>query len=152
MEMLGLGTDRLIGKGYVDLMPLLLGVWEEEWEKDNCRGVGNHAGTAEGGEADAEVDEYGRIPVKAFRRRRRVERMGMLDVWVPLYRPSNNNSPSESRGKVHLLISYEPNGMMPKPNDVVALESFARRPHSDTSSLNVGSVIAPILPPLSPRK
>lgn len=152
MEMLGLGTDRLIGKGYVDLMPLLLGVWEEEWEKENFYGGGNHAETTKEAEADAQVDEYGRIPVEAYRRRRRVERMGMLDVWVPLYRPANNNTPSESRGKVHLLISYEPNGMSPKPNDVVALESFARRPHSDTPSLNVGSLIAPILPPLSPRK
>ena len=29
MEMLGLGTDRLIGRGCIDLTPLLLGTWEE---------------------------------------------------------------------------------------------------------------------------
>jgi hypothetical protein len=32
MEMIGLGTDRLIGWGCVDLTPLLLGTWEEVWE------------------------------------------------------------------------------------------------------------------------
>ena len=34
MEMLGLGMDWLIGQGYVDLTPLLLGTWEEVWEND----------------------------------------------------------------------------------------------------------------------
>jgi hypothetical protein len=35
MEMLGLGTDQLIGWGYIDLTPLLLGTWEEVWENDS---------------------------------------------------------------------------------------------------------------------
>ena len=35
MEMLGLGTDWLIGWGYIDLTPLLLGTWEEAWENDS---------------------------------------------------------------------------------------------------------------------
>jgi len=30
MEMLGLGTDRLIRRGCVNLTPLLLGTWEQE--------------------------------------------------------------------------------------------------------------------------
>jgi len=73
-------------------------------------------------------------------KRRRVERMGMLDVWVPLYHP---NGKTVISGKVHLLITYEPNGMTPKPNDVVAFESYARHPEAS-------SIMAPIVPPLSP--
>ena len=38
MEMLGLGTDRLIGQGCVDLMPLLLGTWEKVWENNSEQG------------------------------------------------------------------------------------------------------------------
>ena len=101
--------------------------------------------------------------------RRRMERMGLLNVWVPLHHPSDvtmsSSSSSEGKdkskdfpgvGKVHLLISYEPYGMMPKRDDVVALESFARRPFDQVSvggsgfGSNNGSVINPILPPLCP--
>jgi hypothetical protein len=35
VERLGRGTNRLIGRGCVDLTPLLLGTWEEVWEKDS---------------------------------------------------------------------------------------------------------------------
>lgn len=56
----------------------------------------------------------------------------------------------ETAGKVHLLISYEPNGMTPKRDDVVAFESFARRPLNDDSSAVSGPVVSPIVPPLSP--
>ena len=76
----------------------------------------------------------------------------MLDVWVPLHHPSDvvmssseegkdkskASSSSTSPGKVHLLISYEPNGMLPKRDDVVALESFARRPFDQGNSV-IGS-------------
>jgi hypothetical protein len=137
LQNLGLGTDRLIGKGYIDLMPLLMGVWEEEFDKEN-RDLNI--------EEDADVDEFGRLNVKSHLRKRRLERSGLLDVWVPLFKKST----SENQGKVHLLISYEPNGMAPKQHDVVALESFARRPYSDSSPVNTGSVVTPILPPLYP--
>lgn len=137
MEMMGLGTDRLIGKGYVDLMPLLMGVWEEEFDREN-RDLNS--------EEDGDLDEFGRINLKSHLRKRRVERSGLLDVWVPLFRETH----SENHGKVHLLISYEPNGMSPKQHDVVALESFARSPYSDSGPVNAGSVITPILPPLYP--
>ncbi|KAL7472130.1 hypothetical protein ACHAXS_012466 [Conticribra weissflogii] len=139
MELLGLGKDRLIGRGFVDLMPLLLGFWEEDFEVGEGNG-GNARGEGDDVDGDLEVDEFGRIHPKAYMKRRRVERMGMMDLWVPLYHPNGKTATS---GKVHLLISYEPNGMTPKSNDVVAFESFARR--SEASS-----VIAPIVPPLSP--
>jgi hypothetical protein len=35
MKMLGVSTNRLIGWGWVDLMPLLLGTWEEVWKNDS---------------------------------------------------------------------------------------------------------------------
>lgn len=154
MELLGLGKDRLIGKGYVDVMPLLLGLWEEDWEKESSDN--NKPENLDGKVADEDIDldEFGRFNPNAHMRRRRVERMGLLDVWVPLYHPSSTASPGKERevaGRAHLLISYVPNGMTPKANDVVAFESFSRRPFADgTSSVNIGSVITPIVPPLYP--
>ena len=128
-EILGLGSDRLIGRGVVDLMPLLVGMWEEEWD-------GGSSGGGVEEEKEVSLDVYGRIPLNARRMRRRVERMGMLDVWVPLIHPSDEvdgkkkggDGDGTNAGKVHLLISYQPNGMTPKRDDVVALESFSRRP------------------------
>ncbi len=35
MEMLGMGIDRLIRRGCIDLTPLLLGMWEEVWVWEN---------------------------------------------------------------------------------------------------------------------
>jgi hypothetical protein len=177
-EMLGLGSDRLIGKGYVDLMPLLVGLWEDDWDVSSSSSSSDHHHHHSSNnhdnklmeEEDTTLDVYGRIPPNARMRRRRVERMGLLDVWVPLNHPSDAMNSSTSAGKVHLLISYEPNGMPPKRDDVVALESFARRPfdqgniisggnasgrisnnnNNNNSSSNAGSVINPILPTLSP--
>lgn len=158
-EMTGLSSDRLIGRGYVDLMPLLVGLWEDEWDVSSSSSD-NQDKLME--EEDADLDVFGRIPVNSRMRRRRVERMGLLDVWVPLHHPSadadGKDKKSSSSGKVHLLISYEPYGMIPKRDDVVALESFARQPFdqgnghgsSNSSSSNNGSAINPILPPLSP--
>ena len=138
MEKMGLGTDRTLGGGYIDLMPLLMGNWDEEFDKEN-RDWNNTI------EEDRNVDNWGRMNAKSYWIKRRCERSGLLDVWVPLYR--ENEGPQEHHGKVHLIVSYEPNGMVPKQHDVVALESFARRPHSDS---NIGSVITPVLPPLHP--
>ncbi len=210
MEMLGLGTDRLIGRGYVDLSPLLLGGWEEVWETGGGGGGGgsggghgeerrhengNDLGAVDGGrkqrrrfaggtmnddgdDDDAVLNEYGRFRRGAWRSRRRVERTGMMDVWVPLYHPNarsgretNNeiddsgNGGAATSGMVRLLISYEPNGMVPRRDDVVAFESFARRPldgqygvRDDPASMsssmsratNAGPIIHPVVPPLSP--
>ncbi|KAL7528780.1 hypothetical protein ACHAWF_002700 [Thalassiosira exigua] len=168
MELLGFGKDRTIGRGYVDLAPLLLGAWEECWERrddgdddKNKNGSGKADREAGGKAEDATLDECGRIPPSAHKARRRIERMGMMDVWVPLYRPSafaNNNGnddgrPIETSGKVRLLVSYEPHGMTPKRDDVVALESFARRPHASDDSRSpsdLGPVASPVVPPLAP--
>jgi len=151
----------------VDLMPLLLGLWEESWEPgsdNNDSNSGGENGTTRAEEVDdATLDEYGRFDPTKRRMRRRVERMGMMDAWVPLYHPTannksrdkSNNDKPETSGKVHLLISYEPNGIAPKRDDVVAFESFARRPLANindgqTASSNVGPIVAPVVPPLSP--
>jgi len=191
MEMVGLSTDRLIGRGIVDLMPLLLGSWEEIWEQQQqqqeeeqqkqsaVRVAPTYNNNNNGGGDDYDdtlLDEYGRTHSKAYKTRRRIERMGMLDVWVPLYHPTSKDN--EISGKVHLLITYEPNGMTPKRDDVVAFESYARRPlhgvsynhhHAATNEgtttsqsssmspvssggggMNVGPTNNPVIPPLSP--
>ena len=160
MELLGLSTDRLIGKGVVDLMPLLLGYWDES--NDTSSDIGS---SKEEEQQDSSLlNEYGQISQSAYRMRRRIGQLELLDVWVPIYHPSvtiqkanskedeDEKTTMETSGKVHLLISYTPNGMVPKPDDIVAFESFARRPISNTSSsvVNVGPVITPIIPPLSP--
>jgi len=170
MELLGLGSDRLIGRGYVDLMPLLLGLWEDSWEEvqDEKENYGSREGSngvgkddLGGAKNDGVLNEYGKINASAHEMKRRVERMGMLDVWVPLYHPTANNKEDgvEPSGTIHLLISYEPNGMTPKRDDVVAFESFARRPlHNSSSTSNNSNIIGPsitnnilpIIPPLSP--
>eukprot|EP00986_Skeletonema_menzelii_P021365 scaffold34286_cov251-Skeletonema_menzelii.AAC.1 len=178
-EMLGLGSDRLIGRGDVDLMPLLVGLWEEDWEENNgVLSSSSCSSSDQNEEEDATLDVLGRIPSSARMMRRRVERMGVLDVWVPLHHPADalnglssdgkeDSATASSAGKVHLRISYEPNGMSPKRDDVVALESFARRPFehvngsggngsggvpggNNNTTFNLGSVINPILPTLSP--
>jgi len=178
-EMLGLGSDRLIGRGVVDLMPLLVGLWEEDWEENNgVLSFSSCSSSDQNEEEDATLDVLGRIPSSARMMRRRVERMGVLDVWVPLHHPADasnglasdgkeDSATASSAGKVHLRISYEPNGMSPKRDDVVALESFARRPFehvngsggngsggvpggNNNTAFNLGSVINPILPTLSP--
>jgi hypothetical protein len=48
-----------------------------------------------------------------------------------------------STGRVRILVSYLPNGMEPKHNDIVALEAFARQNPRKSSC-------RPILPPLLP--
>ena len=58
--------------------------------------------------------------------------------------PTAPTTPSRKQvGRVRVLISYRPNGLDPQQNDIVALESFARRPQRR-------STCAPILPPLTP--
>jgi hypothetical protein len=64
---------------------------------------------------------------------------GVLDAWIPI---SKNETIT---GRVRVLVSYQPNGMEPQPNDLVALEAFARR------SL-LKSSCRPMLPPLLPLK
>ena len=56
---------------------------------------------------------------------------------------SNNNISSSSNGQVRLLISYEPNGLQPQKNDIIAFESFARR---SSAYSNCPTVIPPLHP------
>lgn len=55
----------------------------------------------------------------------------------------DSSSDTTITGMVRVLISYHTNGLEPEPNDIVALESFARHDPS-VSSCN------PLLPPLQP--
>jgi hypothetical protein len=92
---------------------------------------------------------------------------GVLDTWITIRMPqqqqqqqqqqqsSNNNGDNDKKqkptadinasttGRVRILISYQPHGMEPQPNDVVALEAFSRRGKHTVSC-------RPVLPPLSP--
>lgn len=65
--------------------------------------------------------------------------VGVLDMWLPLQKKDNPT------GEVRVLISYVPNGLNPQPNDLVALEAFARRNSQHSSCL-------PVIPPLQPLK
>lgn len=65
--------------------------------------------------------------------------VGVMDVWLPLQK---KDSPT---GEVRVLVSYVPNGLNPQPNDLVALEAFARRNAAYSSCL-------PVMPPLQPLK
>ena len=55
----------------------------------------------------------------------------------------SHNSTESITGMVRVLVSYIPNGLDPEKNDIVALESFARRDPTISSCI-------PILPPLQP--
>lgn len=65
--------------------------------------------------------------------------IGVMDVWIKI---SKNNNET---GEIHLLVSYTPNGLDPQQDDIVALESFARR------NLKI-STCDSLLPPLQPLK
>lgn len=70
---------------------------------------------------------------------------GQLDEWVDLVHYSEGEEVQSDEMKVHVIISYRPNGMKPRRGDIVALESFARRPMEMFTS-------KPILNPLYPMR
>lgn len=53
---------------------------------------------------------------------------GELDEWVDLIHNSDGEQYHSDEMKVRVIVSYRPNGMKPRRGDIVALESFARRP------------------------
>lgn len=70
--------------------------------------------------------------------------MAMVNLKKPALGEGDGSSGSnKSTGMVRVLVSYQPHGLEPQPNDVVALEAFARR-NPSTSSCR------PLLPPLMP--
>jgi len=94
------------------------------------------------------------------------QKVGVWDIWVDLslngtyYASSVSSSSStvekkkdgkkkdcnnDSTGRVRVLISYNPNGLRPIRNDIVALESHTRRDILSSSC-------RPVLPPLEPFK
>lgn len=75
---------------------------------------------------------------------------GVLDAWINIRHPSqyyenSKTSEEEDIGKIHVLLTYEPIGIEPKVNDIVALESFARVNLTSSSCI-------PILPPFQPLR
>jgi hypothetical protein len=65
--------------------------------------------------------------------------IGVMDEWIAL---EKRDKPT---GQVRVLVSYQPHGLTPQPNDLVALEAFARRSLAKSSCL-------PVLAPLQPLK
>lgn len=127
------GDDRLLGRGKVDLTSLCLG------EK--------LLGQPQVGVLDAWVPIY-------FTARDQEEQERQQHVMIAASAASlkaGSKQPSSSArapakrqvGRVRILVSYKPNGLEPKQNDIVALETFARRPLKR-------STVTPILPPLMP--
>jgi hypothetical protein len=135
------GDDRLIGRGRVDITSLCLGetlfaetqvgvldAWVpiyytandlDQVEEQHQYGLQDRFGLASAAASASHKED----PLKA----------------VPTKRPPVK----KQVGKVRLLISYRPNGMEPQQNDVVAFESYARRPPRRSTCL-------PIVPPLMP--
>lgn len=65
--------------------------------------------------------------------------VGVMDEWITITKKGNET------GQIRVLVSYSPSGLDPQPNDLVALEAFAR-----TSA--AGSSCTPVLPPLQPLR
>lgn len=80
--------------------------------------------------------------------------VGVLDTWVSIsnnqqeqqeHKQEQKGKQEEQGGRVRVLVSYQPAGMEPQPNDIIALESFARQQISTSSC-------RPILNPLAPLR
>lgn len=91
---------------------------------------------------------------------------GVRDAWFPIYYSSEDDENSESErsnsdrslnalqpspsaskqetGRVRILVSYNPVGMDPQCNDIVALEAFARRDPARNSCRPLLSPLAPL--------
>jgi hypothetical protein len=65
--------------------------------------------------------------------------VGVMDEWITITKKGNET------GQIRVLVSYTPNGLNPQPNDLVALEAFARRSTARSSCM-------PVLPPLQPLR
>ena len=135
------GDDRLIGKGRVDVTSLCLGE--------------TLLGQTQVGVLDAWIPIY-YDAAKDHEQQQQQQAMAAAAAAAashkkdPLQQQQQQQQQSSSFplrkkqvGRVRVLISFRPNGMDPQQNDVVALESFARRPLLRSSC-------APILPPLLP--
>lgn len=125
------GDSRLLGTGTLDLTSLCLGQTKETGQPqvgvlDTWINISREKGDDEitvqlqkGYEQD--IDKK-KAPVD--------EKEGFMDL-------------PNSTGRVRILVSYLPNGMEPKHNDIVALEAFARQNPRKSSC-------QPVLPPLLP--
>jgi len=139
------GDDRLIGRGKVDVTSLLLGE--------------TLLGQTQVGVLDIWVPIYytNKDQEKIQEQKEQVAAVAAVAASAasaathksdPLKQPSTEKEvpkapPKKQVGRVRVLLTYRPNGLTPQQNDVVALESYARRnPRRATCS--------PILPPLAP--
>lgn len=125
-------VDRLLGCGEIDLTELLFGE------------------TNDGNPVPGVRDEW--IPLMLKQNLERQEMNAeqfhrtatdpLHNIDVPSASTQHNEMNSIT-GMVRVLVSYHPNGLDPEKNDVVALESFARRSISKSSC-------RPLLEPLQP--
>lgn len=132
------GDDRLIGKGRVDVTSLCLG------EKQS--------GQTQVGVLDAWIpiyfaakdhEEQNQLRHQQQRKSAMAAAAAVSHKKDPLQHQFSSFPSRKQVGRVRVLISFSPNGVVPQQNDVVALESFARRP-------SLRSFCAPLLPPLLP--
>lgn len=130
------GDDRLLGRGKVDLTSLCLGE--------------TLLGQPQVDVLDAWIPIYFTAKDQEEQQQRQMSVAAVAAAAASSKSSNVSKAQNEPRtperkqvGRVRVLISYKPNGMEPQQNDIVALESFARRPVRR-------STITPILPPLMP--
>jgi hypothetical protein len=126
---------RLLGLGSLDLTELCLGE------------------TATGQPLPGVVDAWVPLSLPAQQREaqqemweeraNRTDPLAMVNLKKPPPPSSSARDDGKGAGMVRVLVSYQPHGMEPQPNDVVAMEAFARR-NPSTSSCR------PLVPPLMP--
>ncbi|KAL3945187.1 MAG: hypothetical protein SGBAC_000724 [Bacillariaceae sp.] len=124
------GDSRLLGTGSLDLTSLCLGQSAETGQPEV--GVSDtwiNISSEKGGDELTE-QEHKDYDVDKKKNTATDEKDGVPDY-------------PNSTGRVRIIVSYLPNGMEPKHNDIVALEAFARQ-NPRTSSCR------PIVPPLLP--
>ncbi|CAJ1957232.1 unnamed protein product [Cylindrotheca closterium] len=126
------GDSRLLGTGSLDLTSLCLGQTAETGQPqvgvlDTWINISQQKGGDE--IAKQEHKEYAQDLDKKDKATKD-EKDGSADCV-------------NATGRVRILVSYLPNGMEPKHNDIVALEAFARQNPRKSSC-------RPILPPLLP--
>ena len=114
------GDSRLLGTGCLDITSLCLGQILDSGRPqvgvlDTWISISNHRGEGEGEEHHQQEQEL---------KKEKQQECGS--------------------GSVRLLVSYQPNGMEPQPNDVIALEAFARQQISTSSCRPIINPLAPL--------
>lgn len=126
------GDSRLLGTGSLDLTSLCLG--------QIVKGPG--LGQPQVGVLDTwiPIKKVGESSLKGKRMEQDAKHQGLKKHILDDDLKAENN---DVMGRVRVLVSYQPNGMEPQPNDIVALEAFARQ---DPRNSSCRAVLPPLLP------